>query len=250
MQSQLGIQLLEVKGRKAYLTKAGETMLRRSRQLIQDVEQLESLADTLDQGWEPEITLAVEVLYNRDFLYQILNQFRPISRGSRIKIRDEVISGSAEAINNKTADIVISNIVPQGYMANSICQAEMIAVCGTNNPEINKDNMNLDELAHCLQIVIADTGVAKSKQGWLKAEQRWTVASFFEAVNILKTGSGFCWMPRHFAQSFIEEGSITEITIQDLTKRIIQLNLTIPDRDNIGPATIALEQLFYQFHQS
>ena len=224
-------------------------MLRRSRQLIQDVEQLELLAGTLDKGWEPEITLAVEVLYNRDYLYHILNKFRPDSRGSRIKIRDEVISGSAESIKHKTADIVISNIVPQGYLANSICDIDMIAVCGVNNPEISQNEINLEELAHCLQIVIADTGQAKSDQGWLKAEQRWTVSSFFEAITILKTGSGFCWMPRHFAASFLAEGSIKEVNIQDLNSRVIQLNLTIPDRDNAGPATLALEQLFYQFHQ-
>ena len=249
LQSQLGITLLEVRGRKAYLTKAGETMLRRSRQIMQNVEALESLADTLNRGWEPEITLAVEIIYPRDELYQILKQFQPDSRGCRLTIRDEVISGSLESIKEKTADIVISNLVPQGYMANTLCTIDMIAVCGTNNDSITMEKLNLDELANHLQIVISDTGKAKSDQGWLKAEQRWTVSNFHEAVTILQTGMGFCWLPSHFVQKFIDDGSLRKLDILDHTSRVIPLHLLIPDRDNAGPGTLLLEKNFYQYHE-
>jgi DNA-binding transcriptional LysR family regulator len=47
LQHQLGINLLEVKGRKAYLTEQGEVLLRRSRHLTQSVEELEQLASNL-----------------------------------------------------------------------------------------------------------------------------------------------------------------------------------------------------------
>lgn len=248
LQSQLGITLLEVKGRKAYLTKAGETMLRRSRQLMQNVEDLECLADTLNKGWEPEITLAVEILYNKQCLYNLLQEFQPLSRGSRINIRDEVISGSAEAIQNKSADIVITNIVPQGYMANTLDSVEMIALCGSNNELISNNAIRLDELANHLQIVISDSGKGKSKQGWLKAEQRWTVSNFHEAVTILKSGLGFCWLPKHFAQPFIANHELRTIDLIDHTKRIIPVNLIVPDRDNAGPGTLLLEKMFYQYH--
>lgn len=63
LQSQLGVELLEVIGRKAQLTAAGEVMLRRSRILTQQIEDLELLADNLDKGWEPEIRIATELAY-------------------------------------------------------------------------------------------------------------------------------------------------------------------------------------------
>ena len=47
LQAVLGVQLLEIRGRKAYLTEAGEVMLRRSRYLTESVESLENLADNI-----------------------------------------------------------------------------------------------------------------------------------------------------------------------------------------------------------
>ncbi|WDE01941.1 LysR family transcriptional regulator [Thalassomonas actiniarum] len=248
LQNQLGITLLEVKGRKAYLTSAGETMLRRSRQIMQDIEALESLAQTLDKGWEPEIILAVEILYPKNHLYQILNDFLPQSRGSRLKIREEVISGSVEAVKTKSADIVITNIVPQGYLPNTLCNVSMIAVCASDNLAIAQTPVKQEELASNLQIVISETGVTKNELGWLKAEQRWTVSNFHEAVAILKTGIGFCWLPTAMATPLLASGELRKITITDHHHREVPMHLVLPDRDSAGPGTLLLEQLFYRHH--
>lgn len=249
LQSQLGIQLLEVKGRKAELTTAGDTMLRRARQLLQDVEALEALADTLNKGWESDITCSVEMIYPKTFLYDILKSFLPESRGTRIKIKDQVISGSAEAIEHKTSDIVITNIVPGGYLANSLCTIKMIPVTGINNSTFNGAPIKQEALANTLQIVISDTGKGKSNHGWLKAEQRWTVSNFYEGIEILKTGIGFCWLPEHIAKPLINDSILKPIKIKNHTERLIALHLVLPDRDNAGPATLLLEKLIYQFHQ-
>lgn len=249
LQFQLGITLLEVKGRKAFLTSAGEIMLRRSRQIMQDVEALESLAQTLNKGWEPEIIIAVEILYPKQDLYQVLNDFLPDSRGSRLKICEEVISGSADAIKAKSADIVITNIVPQGYLSNTLCNVSMIAVCGSQNHGIADTPIKTDELASNLQIVISETGITKNELGWLKAEQRWTVSNFYEALNILKTGIGFCWLPQELATAHLATGELKKITIIDHHQRSIPMQLVIPDRDSCGPGTQLLEQMFYQHHK-
>lgn len=250
LQTQLGIELLEVKGRKAYLTSAGETMLRRARQLLQDVEALEGLAETLNKGWEPEIICSVESIYPREDLYQIFNNFLPQSRGSRLKIRDEVISGSEEAIINKAVDIAVTNIVPSGYLANTLTSVKMVPVTGVNNIYFTESKIKQQELQNTLQIVISDTGVKKSKLGWLKAEQRWTVANFYEAIAILNTGVGFCWLPEWLAQGYLESSELKQLFIEDHSERVIPLHLVLPDRDNAGPATLLLEQLFYHYYQS
>lgn len=249
LQSQLGIELLEVKGRKTFLTSAGNTMLRRARNILQDVEALEALSETLNKGWEPEIICSVEIIYPKESLYKILNQFLPESRGTRIKIIDAVISGSEEAISDKSADLVITNLVPGGHLANSLTVTKMVPIIGQHNQDFPSAQVTQLQLANTLQVVISDTGQRKSTQGWLKAEQRWTVANFHEALSILKTGVGFCWMPEHFAIEHIKAGTLKHLHIQDHSERLIPLHLVIPDRDNVGPATLLLEQFFYQFHQ-
>ena len=57
LQESLGVRLLEIRGRKAQLTPSGLELLRRSRHVIDQFERLESLARSLQQGWESELRL-------------------------------------------------------------------------------------------------------------------------------------------------------------------------------------------------
>ena len=65
LQEALDMPLLEVDGRKAVLTSHGKTLLKRVRPLLRDLETLEELAQTLKQGWEPELKLVVDVAFPR-----------------------------------------------------------------------------------------------------------------------------------------------------------------------------------------
>ena len=170
LQSQLGVELLEVIGRKAQLTAAGEVMLRRSRILTQQIEDLELLADNLDKGWEPEIRIATELAYPKQFLYQALQAFYPLSRGSRVQIIDTVLTGTSEIITQKKADLVITGVVPKGYLSEPLYVTRFIPVVGCQHPLATIESLDQNELSQQLQIVIRDTAVKPQEHmGWLKA---------------------------------------------------------------------------------
>lgn len=251
LQSQLGVELLQVVGRKAYLTAAGEVMLRRSRVLTQQIEDLEVLAANIDMGWEPEIRLAVEIIYPREQLYQALSAFFPHSRGSRIQIIDTVITGSAEMIQDAKADLVIAAnaIIPKGYLGEPLTNTQMLLVCGHQHPLANISPLDADELSQHLQIVIRDTAQKPAENaGWLRAEQRWTVGNFYEALVILQQGLGFCWMPDFIAEPAIAAGSLLRLRLHQSSERQIPLSLVVPKEDKLGPGGRQLRQHILAVH--
>ncbi|OUS30821.1 hypothetical protein A9Q98_03920 [Thalassotalea sp. 42_200_T64] len=250
LQSQLGIALLEVDGRKTQLTTAGGAMLRRSKKILQDMQSLEEFADTLIGGWEAEITIACEVLYPKHRLLNALKDYWPKSHGSRLKITDEVISGSTEAIKNKTADLVLSPHFPEGVHGNYLCTTTMLPVCLSSHQILQTSSINAEELADHLQLVIGDTGMEKPDKGWLKAEKRWTVSSFYEAITILKQGIGFCWIPKHLIEQELNDGSLVAIKLEGSTSFEVPVTLVIPDRKNAGPGVLLLEQVILAEHQA
>ena len=75
MQEQLAMPLLRIEGRKAVLTETGEILLRRSRQLTADASQLEALAQQIQEGWEAEVRLVVDVAYPSQKIVQALQAF-------------------------------------------------------------------------------------------------------------------------------------------------------------------------------
>lgn len=253
LQHQLGIELLEVKGRKAYLTPQGEVLLRRSRHVTQAVNELEQLANNLEQGWEPTLTIAREIVYPMPTLVKALSEFLPDSRGTRIIMLDSVITGTQELIQQQKVDIAIcASVTPKGFLSEPLCEQELYLVCHPSHPLAALESIEDDKLlAQHLQIVIKDTGVQSNVDiGWLKAEQRWTVANFHEAKVILLQGIGFCWLPAELVEAELNSGELVRLHLQGSDKRRIMLNLVIPNRDRQGPASQLLERLIMKQHQS
>ena len=251
LQTQLGVELLEVRGRKAYLTEAGEVMLRRSRLLTQQVEDLELLASNINQGWEPEIRIAVELAYPRRYLNQALAAFYPLSRGSRIQLIDSVITGTAEIIQQKRADLVIaaSAVVPKGYLGEPLYTTRFIPVTGKDNPLAALSVLDQNELSQHLQLVIRDTAQKPQENaGWLRAEQRWTVNNFDEAIDIMQLGLGFCWLPDFLAAEALACGALVRLKVNNSSERLASISLIAPQEETLGPGSKQLRQLLLAVH--
>lgn len=233
LQEQLGVILLAVSGRRAQLTPEGEVMLRRSRQLTENALQLETLAENLQLGWEPELTLAVEPLFPRGCLYRALEAFYPDSRGTRVRIRETVLTGTAEAIIEGSVDLAIAGLPPQGYLGESLGSVRLLPVAHRDHPLNRPGLRSAQELAGELQLVIRDSGrQPKDHQGWLKAEQRWTLESFDAALALLKTGLGFCWLPEHL---LADAPHLRPIALSEGRDRQVPLHLVVPRPDRLGP---------------
>tara|TARA_Y100001973_G_scaffold72129_1_gene105188 strand:+ start:1194 stop:2084 length:891 start_codon:yes stop_codon:yes gene_type:complete len=234
LQDTLGVKLLQVIGRKAELTEIGAVMLRRSRQLTVLVTELEQLALNLKQGWEPEIKLAVEMVFDRNQLLPVLREFQLHSRGSRLVIEDTVLTGSVEAITEQRADLVITHQVPKGFVGEPLAPFHLHLVVNKDHPLATMPApLNPDQLSQYLQIVIRDTAQKPlEQQGWLKAEQRWTVNNFNEALQLVEAGIGFCWLPPFITA---QSEQLVELTLAGGSHRTGSTYLVLPKNDKTGP---------------
>ena len=72
LETQLGVRVFTLAGRKASLTPAGETLYRRATVLVKDAEQIESVAGQFAAGWEPEVHIAMDALFPQWLMLDIL----------------------------------------------------------------------------------------------------------------------------------------------------------------------------------
>lgn len=249
LQNLLNVQLLEVKGRKAFLTPAGEVMLRRSRNLTDNVEALESLAVNINQAWEPEITIAIDLAFDKSLLYPALQDFLPECRGSRLTLLDTVITGTDDAITQHNVDIAIAHQIPKGFLGEPFAVVTFVAVCHPEHPITNIPSpIDPEALSRHLQIVIKDTSSEpKETSGWLKSENRWTVSQFSTAIDLLLRKIGFCWVPEYLVSKQIQAGDLQLLNINGSTHKRYTSFLIIPQPDNIGPGSRLLADLILQY---
>ncbi len=245
MQEQLGIPLLRIEGRKAVLTDAGEMLLRRSRQLVTQASQLEELAHHMEQGWEAEVRLVVDAAYPNARLIRALTEFMPKSRGCRVRLREEVLSGVEEILKDGTADLAITALDITGYLGAELGTVGFIAVAHANHPlhQLQR-KLSVQDLQSQMQVVVRDSGQRQPRDaGWLGAEQRWTVGSLATSVAFVSSGLGFAWLPRHMIERELAEGILKPLPLIQGSIRRPQFYLyTNPDKP-LGPATRILIEL-------
>ncbi len=239
LQNQLGMPLLQIEGRKAKLTAAGEALLNRSRQLVNDAVALEAMAHNMEQGWEPEVRLVVDAAFPSGYLMAALKQFVPLSRGTRVQLNEVVLSGADEALIEGRADLVIGSQVPQGFLGDQLIEVEFVAVAEPGHALHHMGRaLGNDDLRRELQVVISDSGLYMNRStGWLGSEHRWTVTSIDKAVEALLSGLGFGWVPMHQVRSYIEQGKLKPLPMSEGQRRYGHQYMIFGQPGRVGPAT-------------
>ena len=249
MQEQLGAPLLRIDGRKAVLTEAGEVLLRRSRQLVKQASQLEELAHHMEQGWEAEVRLVVDAAYPTANIVRTLSAFMPQSRGCRVLLREEVLSGVEEVLLEGSTDLAISSLSIAGYLGRELEAVEFLPVAHHDHAlhRLQRE-VTFQDLEGQMQVVIRDSGRVQPRDaGWLGAEQRWTVGSLGTAATFVGSGLGFAWLPRHLIERELREGLLKVLPLDQGGSRHPTFFLYSNKDKPLGPATQILIELLRNF---
>ncbi|EAT13156.1 LysR family transcriptional regulator [Bermanella marisrubri] len=239
LQEQLGMELLHIEGRKAVLTSAGEALLQRSRHLIEHAMELEAVAASLEQGWEAEVRLAMDAIFPKSILINAFKDFLPKSSNTKVVLREEVLSGAAEALLEKKVELSITPVVPPGFMGEKLMDIQFIAVAHPDH-ELQKLGrpVTMKDLESQMHIVIKDSAIKQNRDsGWLGSDLRWTVSNFESARALLASGLGFSWLPTHEACDLINEGNVKPLELDTDYRKQGSLYLVYASKEIAGPAT-------------
>ncbi|WXL27130.1 LysR family transcriptional regulator [Ectopseudomonas mendocina] len=249
MQEQLGVPLLRIDGRKAVLTEAGDVLLRRSRQLVKQASQLEDLAHHMEQGWEAEVRLVVDAAYPNARLVRALTAFMPQSRGCRVRLREEVLSGVEEILQSGSADLAISGLNITGFLGTQLQTVEFVAVAHPDHALHRlQRTVTYQDLETQMQVVVRDSGQQQPRDvGWLGAEQRWTVGSLATSATFVSNGLGFAWLPRHLIERELKEGLLKPLPLEQGGQRDAIFHLYRNKEKTLGPAAQILVDLITRF---
>ena len=248
LKEQLPQPVLSLHGRKAVLTEAGQVLYRHAQQLLSQASDTEAVARSLALGFESEVSIAVDVLVEIGSLICAFEEFSREFKHTRIRVLETSLSGTSEALLDKSADLVIGSYPPPGFRATPLMQVNMIPVAAPTHPLVQgRSTVSELELRSTRQIVLRDTGIHREQDaGWLQAEQRWTVSHFSTSIKLLKSGLAFAFIPHNWIEEELARGELALIPLEHKMNRVVQMHLMLADNQAAGPATKALHDYVIQ----
>jgi DNA-binding transcriptional LysR family regulator len=245
LESVLGVKAFEIHGRKAVLTATGQTLYRRARALLEDAGGLERAARKSNAGWEPEIAIAVEVVFPVWLLLECLRQLGEESPETRMEVFESVIGGTTEKIESRQVDLAISPTIPAGFAGDPLLALRFVPVAHPDHPlhKLGRD-ITVRDLRKHRHLVVRDSGTHRDrKTAFVDVTQRWTFANMTTSIAAACRGDGFTWFPEDKIRNELANGELKVLPLREGRERMLQCYLIFPDRDAAGPGTVRLGEI-------
>jgi DNA-binding transcriptional LysR family regulator len=113
----LDVLLFDRSARQARVTEAGQELLREGARLLSDIDAVANRVKRIATGWEPMLTIAVDSVIARDPLLDLVGAFYALDPPTRLKLRDETLLGTIEALTTGEADLAVGAVLDAASLA-------------------------------------------------------------------------------------------------------------------------------------
>lgn len=242
----LGLKLFERSGRRSVLTPAGEQMVRRAKALVERAESVERSAATLGEDWDPELRLAVEIVFPTWLLLKSMERFGDERPDTRIQLFETVLGGMDEALYQHRVDLAVTPHVPPGFGGESLLRLRFIAAAHPDHPLHRLERpVTFDDLAGHRHLLIRDTAseTPRKSGNWAGATRRWTVTNKATQIAAACRGMGFAWFPEHAIRDELDAGRLKPVPMREGGARYFECYLVFADPDFPTPSAVRMAEI-------
>lgn len=225
----LDVLLYDRSSRQARLTEAGAELLREAARLLADIDAVANRVKRVATGWEPQLTIAVDSIISKATVMELCESFFALSPPTRIKLRDETLSGTLEALTSGQADLALGateSSTNAGIHSKPLGDVSFVYAVAPHHPLASAPEPLKDDLIRQHRAVaVADTITRGGGLtiGLLGGQDVFTVANMQAKLDAQLRGLGSGFVPECMARAYIETGRLV-VKQMDRPQRIIRVN--------------------------
>lgn len=216
MEESLDVLLFDRSSRQARLTAAGQELLSEGLRLLKDMDSIAHRIKRVATGWESQFTIVVDTVINHRVVMDLCQRFYESNPPTRLRLRDEALSGSLYALTSGQADLAIGvgameNITPGLRFAEIGPMMNFVFAVAPNHPLVSAAKPLSDDAIRAHRAVaVADTipqgnGITI---GLLAGQDVFTVPSMSAKLDAQLRGMGAGFLPLPIAQPYLNSGQL------------------------------------------
>ena len=211
----LDVLLYDRSSRQAKLTEAGAELLREGARLLEEIDAVANRVKRVATGWEPQLTIAVDTVISKPTMMELCESFFSQSPPTRIRIREETLSGTLEALTRGQADLAIGvgpdSARTAGVHSKPLGHITFVYAVAPHHPLANAPEPLSDEVIQKHRAVAVADSISRGLGqtfGLLSGQDVFTVPTMQAKLDAQLRGLGGGNLPRCMADSYIDTGRL------------------------------------------
>lgn len=227
MEDALDVLLFDRSSRQARLTEAGAELLREGTRLLADIDAVANRVKRVATGWESQLTIAVDSIISRPTVMELCEAFLSLSPPTKLKLRDETLSGTLEALASGQADLALGVMMGATTMAGlhheSLGNVQFVFAMAPHHPLAKMPEPLSDEaIRQHRAVAVADTiqrGTGLTI-GLLPGQDVFTVTGMPAKLDAQIRGLGVGFLPGCLAQPYLDSGRLVARRVERSERQI------------------------------
>jgi len=227
MEDALDVLLFDRSSRQARLTEAGAELLREGARLLADIDAVANRVRRVATGWESQLTIAVDSIINRATLMELCEAFFSLSPPTRLKLRDETLSGTLEALTSGQADLALGVMMGATTLAGlhheSLGSVQFVFAMAPHHPLAKMSEPLSDEVIRRHRAVAVADSVQRGSGisiGLLPGQDVFTVSGMPAKLDAQIRGLGVGFLPGCLAQPYLDSGRLVARRVERSERQI------------------------------
>ena len=213
----LDVLLFDRSSRQAKLTEAGKELLREGNRVLAELDAIANRVKRVATGWEPQLTISVDSIISRTTVMELCQAFFALNPPTRLKLREEALSGTLQALTSGQADLAIGVTLEPGTSAGlqskAIGNINFIYAVAPHHPLAAAKEPISDALMLAHRVVAVADSVQRGSGltvGLLGGQDVFTVPGMLAKLDAQMRGLGAGFLPEYLARPHIDAGLLVE----------------------------------------
>jgi DNA-binding transcriptional LysR family regulator len=220
LEGQLGVKLFDRRGHLPVLTDQGRALLADARSVAGNVDLLKARAKSFAGGLEPELSLAVDVMFPDATLTSAVAAFQKTFPATLLRFDIESSAVIQPVLDGHCAIGVVGSwaLMPPQLTHEPLLTIRVPMVVSPEHPlAIRRGRIPMAVLAEHIQISHLDPSDLSLAYGavYVKYRRVWRLSHLGAKLAFLRAGFGFGGMPLHAVEADLASGALVEITPED-----------------------------------
>jgi len=243
LEAQLGLKLFDRSARYPRLTDAGRGLLADARTLTDDIDGFKARAHAMREGLEPELSVAMEVMYPMEALTRAATHSRRIYPNTALRIYVEALGGVIKPVLDRQCSIgVIGSLpeVPNELQSETLLNLPFVTVVSPSHPVAKRRGVvPASMMSKQIQLVLTDRSVlTKGRDFGVLSPVTWRLADMGAKRAFLKAGLGWGHMPIHMVQADLDSGTLVRIRVEGMPRQVL-MPMRVVYRKDVPPGPAA-----------